>query len=101
MSSKESKRLYDSKRWRDTRALQLQIEPLCRMCYQRGDVTAATVADHIQPHRGNEDKFWRGELQSLCASCHSSDKQALEKSGRVRQQIGMDGWPTNSQGEGV
>lgn len=59
-------------------------EPLCRFCAAHGRVTAATVADHIEPHRGDIAKFWRGELQSLCAHCHNSTKQAMEKSGRIK-----------------
>lgn len=93
MSRPEYKKLYGSQRWKNRRAAQLRMEPLCRMCEERGQITAATVADHIEPHRGDLVKFWTGALQSACASCHSGDKQALERSGRVRQRVGLDGWP--------
>jgi 5-methylcytosine-specific restriction protein A len=73
--------LYRTTRWLQMRANQLTIEPLCRMCRAKGLVTAATVADHIEPHRGDERKFWEGALQSLCASCHSSCKQSEEVGG--------------------
>jgi hypothetical protein len=33
------------------RAKQIKMEPLCRFCQQRGVITLATVADHIEPHR--------------------------------------------------
>lgn len=33
---------------------------------------------------GDVDKFFNGELQSLCAPCHDSAKQTMEKSGRVK-----------------
>ena len=49
----------------------------------RGRVTAASVADHVEPHRGDPVKF-EGPLQSLCASCHSSIKQSLERTGRIK-----------------
>lgn len=42
---------------------------------------AATVADHVVPHRGDVAAFWAGELQSLCTPCHSQAKQAEERSG--------------------
>lgn len=74
---------YNTKLWRSRRADQLQREPLCRFCRQMGRLTPATVADHIIPHRGDLALFW-GELQSLCAPCHSGPKQAMEKSGRIR-----------------
>lgn len=38
-------------------------------------------------------KFWNERnLQSLCFRHHDSDKQRIEKGGRI---IGMDGWPVN------
>ena len=39
---------------------------------------AATVADHVVPHRGDPDLFWHGALQSLCAEHHDQAKQAEE-----------------------
>lgn len=75
--------LYDRK-WRKRRAKQLAEEPLCRICLALyGRSVPATVADHITPHRGDPGLF-AGPLQSLCATCHSSTKQELEASGRIR-----------------
>jgi 5-methylcytosine-specific restriction enzyme A len=76
------KHLYDTQAWRRRRARQLQAEPLCRWCKSEGRIVPASIADHIDPHRGDRVKF-AGPLQSLCASCHSSRKQQLEKSGSV------------------
>ena len=70
---------YDSARWKHKRAAQLMAEPLCRFCAERGLTVAGSVADHVRPHRGDYDRFWGGELQTLCAPCHSSDKQRIEK----------------------
>lgn len=75
---------YSTARWKKRRALQLQEEPLCRFCQQIGITTPATVADHITPHRGDYDLFFYGDLQSLCDTCHSSAKQEMERSGRIR-----------------
>lgn len=81
---------YKTQRWRRLRAIQLAREPLCAMCPRP---TPATVCDHVEPHRGNAVKFWCGPFQSLCAPCHNSDKQRIEKGGTPRSRIGLDGWP--------
>lgn len=52
----------------------------------------ADTADHVVSHRGDPDLFWYGELQPLCASCHSRLKQREE----LRQDVvtfEADGWP--------
>jgi hypothetical protein len=74
--------LYGLRRWRAKSKAQLAAEPLCRMCQAEGVVTAATVADHIEPHRGDPDQFWNGALQSLCAFHHNRDKQRAERGAR-------------------
>jgi hypothetical protein len=38
----------------------------------------------VDPHRGDPVKFWKGELQSLCETCHNAVKQAQEKTGVLR-----------------
>jgi 5-methylcytosine-specific restriction protein A len=93
MSHSEARIAYGSGRWKARRTQQLARHPMCCMCARRSIVRVATVADHVQPHRGDMLAFWTGALQSLCVPCHSGDKQALEKSGRVRVQIGADGYP--------
>lgn len=84
---------YGSRRWKARRLAQLHAEPLCAYCLKAGKVTPANVADHKIPHRGDEDLFWNGELQSLCSPCHNIDKQREERGSRPRVQIGDDGWP--------
>ncbi len=64
------------------------------MCQADGLTTVATVADHIEPHRGDPDKFWSGELQSLCASHHNKTKQSIERRG-YDSAVGEDGWPSD------
>lgn len=66
------------------------------MCKERGIITPATVADHIEPHRGDPDLFWNGELQSLCAPDHNKIKQIIETHG-YSPEIGLDGWPTDER----
>lgn len=65
-------RMYNSKRWREIRQAQLDGEPFCRECRRQGRWVKASHADHIEPHNGDEEKFWHGELQSLCDSCHTA-----------------------------
>ena len=86
-----AKRMYDRGTWRNRAKAQLRAYPLCCMCEARGTLTPATVADHINPHRGDDYLFSYGGLQSLCAPCHNSRKRDLELHGYSRD-IGADGW---------
>lgn len=75
-----AERGYDA-RWRKARLPHLAAHPLCVMCEARGDVTAATVVDHIAPHHGDMALFWDAvNWQSLCERCHNSVKQSEERS---------------------
>jgi 5-methylcytosine-specific restriction endonuclease McrA len=85
-------KLYSSAHWQRRRRLQLLQHPLCKFCLDRGIVTPASVADHVEPHHGNVNKFYLGELQSLCEPCHKNRKRHLELDGYVPD-IGLDGWP--------
>lgn len=76
----EARGLYKYARWARIRSEQLASEPDCRFCAEVGKQTPATVCDHITPHRGNIEAFWAGPFQSLCAVCHSRDKQRIERS---------------------
>lgn len=88
-----TKRGYDS-RWQRARVGWLNSHPLCVMCERDGRITAATVVDHIVPHRiawalacGDAEavataraRFWdRSNWQSLCAEHHDGAKQAAER----------------------
>jgi hypothetical protein len=85
--------LYNSAHWKRRRALQLKMHPLCKFCLEgRGKVVPAEVADHVEPHGGDPNKFFLGELQSLCKSCHDSRKRFMEINGYAPD-IGLDGWP--------
>ena len=86
------KHLYDKALWRRRAKAQIQNHPLCAMCMARNIVTPATIADHIEPHGGDHERFYWGPLQSLCPPCHSSRKKQLELHGYARD-IGADGWP--------
>ncbi len=50
----------------------LAKHPLCQSCMLQGKWIAATVVDHIKPHKGDKKLFWdSSNWQPLCASCHS------------------------------
>lgn len=53
------------------------------MCEMDGRITVATVVDHVKPHRGDEQLFFYGRLQSLCKLHHDSAKQSEERTGRM------------------
>jgi len=82
---------YNS-RWEKARKTYLMRNPLCVMCQKEGRVTAATVVDHIRPHKGDSALFWDTDnWQSLCKPHHDRDKQREER-GRF-QAVDIDGWP--------
>ena len=67
-ASAEYNSLYHSRLWRDLRLAFLAEHPCCALCG-----APATIADHITPHRGNEELFFSWDnLQALCQSCHSA-----------------------------
>lgn len=58
--------------WRQARLAFLQSHPLCVQCASTARVTAASVVDHITPHKGNMALFWdTANWQPLCKPCHS------------------------------
>lgn len=64
---------YDA-RWQKYRQAYLAEHPLCALCAKKDPpvVRAATVVDHIKPHRGNYDLFWdTNNHQPACAECHN------------------------------
>jgi hypothetical protein len=92
----EHRQWYGRIQWKRRAANQLREEPLCQMCLQRGVLSPATVADHVQAHGGNLNAFLLGELQSLCARCHSSYKQRVDRGFAPKAVFGDDGWPIDT-----
>lgn len=88
------RRLYNLAGWKRRRLDQLARDPLCAFCLAMGSTTPATIADHIEPHRGDLDLFWFGDLQSLCQTHHSSTKQREEKGG-WDSMADTDGYPVD------
>lgn len=68
-------------RWQRARLSYLRQHPLCVMCQAEGRVTAATVVDHIIPHKGDQVLFWDvNNHQPLC-KMHHDIKTATEDGG--------------------
>ena len=82
---------YSLQQWKNRRAYQLRVEPLCRLCMEQGRITLATVADHHPPHDGDWNKFVLGELRSLCAPCHDALQGFVHKG--YSSEIGVEGYP--------
>ena len=90
---------YNNRKWRRRRAVQLKVEPLCRICQAQGRIEPAVEVDHIKPHRGDANEFFCGEIQSLCRKCHRAktiDEQR-QKRGRWAKgwAVGVDGMPVS------
>ncbi|MHB2165732.1 HNH endonuclease signature motif containing protein [Alsobacter sp. R-9] len=65
---------YNS-RWDKARKTFLAHHPKCEMC---GAV--ASVVDHRIAHKGDQKLFWNSaNWQALCAPCHNSRKQSIER----------------------
>jgi 5-methylcytosine-specific restriction endonuclease McrA len=77
--------LYSTARWERLRWHVLTRDLFtCQMCRQIEADTSKLVCDHVIPHRHRDEAlFWdERNLQTLCASCHSSAKQREEKARR-------------------
>jgi len=65
-----TKRGYTYK-WQKASKRYLAEHPLCVDCAERNQITAATVVDHIIPHRGDPVLFWdEDNWQSMCKPDH-------------------------------
>ena len=88
---------YDAT-WEKARAEHLRAHPLCGYCALKGKVAGATLVDHLYPHRGAVAVFWfKPWWVSSCATCHSGEKQAIERAGRaaldrLAQRLGLPTW---------
>lgn len=75
--------------WQRASKSHLRRSPLCLYCETgafdgRPRVTAATLVDHLYPHRGDQALFWTTRLWvSACATCHDGPKQACERRGQA------------------
>ena len=80
----EWRKWYKTPRWRRLRWTILVRDLFtCRMCGRAEPDTRLLVADHKQPHRGDERMFWDdSNLWCLCKPCHDGAKQRIENRNR-------------------
>jgi 5-methylcytosine-specific restriction protein A len=74
-------------RWARYRKAYLSLHPLCAVCERDGKLVAATVVDHIQPHKGDYSLMWdASNHQGLCVY-HHNRKTATEDGGFGHKRI--------------
>jgi 5-methylcytosine-specific restriction endonuclease McrA len=63
---------YRTKKWQRIR-LKVLTDQLwtCQQCKRIIVEKGQAHVDHVKPHRGNAEAFWKGELQVLCIECHA------------------------------
>jgi len=71
---------YKTARWQRLRWSVLTRDLFtCQRCRRIESDTAQLVCDHVEPHRGDEKRFWDGPFRTLCKPCHDRDKQREEQ----------------------
>lgn len=84
--------------WEKASAAFLKAHPWCAYCAERRVVTKATLVDHIVPHRGDKDLFWkRSNWASCCAACHDGAKKAAERGGTIMRGCDENGNPLDQR----
>jgi len=89
----EYRKLYKSRAWRSGRLAFLRSHPICERCAKHGRITAATIVNHRQPHKGSAVLFFdTRNWQPLCKPCHDGPTQQFERRGYTTE-VGADGFP--------
>jgi 5-methylcytosine-specific restriction endonuclease McrA len=84
LADTETRRLHKTKRWQDLRwSVLVRDQFTCQICRRLEGDTSKLVCDHVEPHRGNVEKFWAGPFQTLCKPCHDGVKQKEEIAARM------------------
>lgn len=85
--------LYQLTTWKKLRRAHLRRNPFCVKCMECGLLVPGNTVDHKKPHKGNMELFVdAGNLQTLCHTHHSKDKQIEERYGHAPG-AGEDGLP--------
>lgn len=67
-------------RWDREAAAFKRAHPLCLGCQAIGRIEPTTVVDHVEPHKGDQAKFWnRDRWQPSCGFHHDQVKKRLEE----------------------
>jgi len=76
---KNNYNLYNDRKWRKFSHKLRELNPLCKMCLDKGATTPSSMVDHIKPINSGGAIWDVNNLQCLCKKCHAS------KSGRDRR----------------
>lgn len=84
LADTETRRLHKTARWQRLRwSILVRDQFICRLCGRVEGDTSQLVCDHVEPHRGDVEKFWSGPFQTLCKPCHDGQKQKEEIAARM------------------
>lgn len=83
---------YDT-RWDKNVETFKQHNPWCLGCAAIGKRTPTDLVDHVEPHKGDQTKFWNTAMwQPSCRWHHDVIKRALERSFEVGELTVADLW---------
>jgi hypothetical protein len=100
LAHNETRRLYKTARWQRNRlAVFARDLYRCAKCQRIEADTSKLVCDHVEPHRGDVEKFWAGPFQTLCKGCHDSEKQKEEVAARASGDDASGGKPASYRPE--
>lgn len=84
LADTETRRLHKTARWQRLRwSILVRDQFTCQICGRIEGDTSQLVCDHVEPHRGDVEKFWAGPFQTLCKPCHDGVKQKEEIAARM------------------
>lgn len=84
LADTETRRLHKTARWEKLRwSILVRDQFTCQLCRRLEGDTSKLVCDHVEPHRGDVEKFWAGPFQTLCKPCHDGQKQKEEIAARA------------------
>lgn len=84
LADTETRRLHKTARWQRLRwSILVRDLFTCQICGRIEGDTSQLVCDHVEPHRGDVEKFWAGPFQALCKPCHDGQKQKEEIAARA------------------
>jgi 5-methylcytosine-specific restriction protein A len=65
---------YNSSRWVAFSKRYRAEHPMCVNATTglAGCTLVTDLVDHVHPHRGDEQAFWRGPFQPMCRVCHAA-----------------------------
>ena len=104
--AKDKMDIYNSREWKELRALKLRTNPLCEVCQAEGYVTSAHAVHHKHPIEDSSSKeemrrwaFDWANLMSVCDACHAKihkeagkgTKQLAQERAQQRQERWADG----------